>query len=62
MSIKKFMDITVGDRFVLNGIEYTKIPDERISCCHVNNACQINDQNTKIQVTPLTEVEINDQL
>lgn len=61
MSIKKFMDITIGDKFVLNGIEYTKIPDERISCCHVNNASQTNDPNTKIQVAPITEIEVNDQ-
>lgn len=62
MSLKKFVDLAVGDKFTLNGIEYTRITDERISCCHVNNAAQINDPNTKIQVVPITEVEVNDQL
>jgi hypothetical protein len=60
MVLKKFIDVQIGDKFTLNGIEYIKIPDERISCCHVNNASQANDTNTKIQVIPITEVEIND--
>lgn len=60
MSIKKFMDLKVGDKFKLNNIEYNKIPDERVSCCHVNNASTVTDPNKKIQVVPLTEVEIND--
>lgn len=60
MSLKKFIDVQIGQKFTLNGIEYVKIPDERVSCCHVNNASQVNDTNTKIQVIPITEVEIND--
>jgi len=62
MSIKKFVDVQVGEKFTLNGIEYVKIPDERINCCKVNNASQTNDVGTKIQVIPITEVEVNDQL
>ena len=60
MSTKKFIDVAVGDKFVHNGIEYTKIPDERISCCHVNNAQQVNDPSTKVQIVPITEVTVND--
>jgi len=54
------MDLAVGDKFTTGGIEYEKIPDERISCCRVNNAKQVTDPNTKIQITPITEVEVND--
>jgi hypothetical protein len=57
---KKFMDLQVGDKFVHGGIEYVKIPDERVSCCHVNNSQQLNDPNTKIQVTPITEVQVSE--
>jgi hypothetical protein len=60
MILKKFMDLAVGDKFTTGGIEYEKIPDERISCCRVNNAKQVTDPNTKIQITPITEVEVND--
>lgn len=55
--LKKFMDLTVGDQFSYQGINYEKIPDERISCCKVNNAKQINQQSTKIQVIPIAEVD-----
>lgn len=55
--IKKFMDLQVGETFKYEGIVYTKIPDERISCCRVNNAQQSNDPGTKIQVVPIADVE-----
>lgn len=51
------MDLQVGDSFKHEGIVYKKIPDERISCCRVNNAQQINDPNTKVQIVPIAEVE-----
>jgi len=54
--IVKFMDLKVGDKFSYDGINYEKIPDERISCCRVNNARQLND-NTKVQILPLSEVD-----
>jgi hypothetical protein len=55
--IKKFMDVQVGDSFKYEGIVYKKIPDERISCCRVNNAQQTNDPATKVQIVPIAEVE-----
>ena len=55
--IKRFVDIQVGDSFKHEGIVYKKIPDERISCCRVNNAQQINDPATKVQIVPIAEVE-----
>lgn len=62
MSTKKFMDLSVGDRFKSGDVEYVKIPDERVSCCTVYNAAKADETSTKIQVLPLTEVEVNDQL
>ncbi len=59
MANKKFMDLSVGEKFTLNGLEYEKIPDERISCCRVNNAQQINS-GEKIQIIPIEEVSVND--
>lgn len=60
MSIKRFVDVGVGDKFILNGVEYTKIPEERISCCKALNAQTVSEPNTKIQVIPITEVEVQE--
>ena len=51
------MDLQIGNIFTYEGIVYTKIPDERISCCRVNNAQQNNDSNTKMQIAPIAEVQ-----
>ena len=51
------MDLSVGEKFCYQGINYEKIPDERISCCKVNNARQIDLPSTKIQVVPIAEVD-----
>ena len=55
---KKFSDITVGQIFFVNGVEYVKIKDVRISCCKVvncHNAANANQRgffqgNTVVQV------------
>jgi hypothetical protein len=60
MSQKKFSDIANGTKFTFNGIEYTKIPEERISCCQFYNAVQTSNTAAKIGVTPITEVEVQD--
>jgi hypothetical protein len=60
MSIKRFVDLGMGDKFNLNGVEYTKIPEERISCCKALNAQTVSEPHTKIQVVPITEVEVQD--
>lgn len=60
MSIKKFFDLAVGDKFTLNSVEYTKIPEERISCCKALNAQTVTEPHTKIQVIPITEIEVQD--
>lgn len=57
----QFKDVAVNSRFKMNGLEYIKVPDVRVSCCVVLNAAHASDTNNKIQVLPLTEVEIEDQ-
>ena len=56
----KMVDLKVGDKFMLNGQEHIRIADERISCCKVFNA-QVIATGEKIQVVPITEVEIISQ-
>lgn len=56
-----FKDVTVESKFKMNGVEYVRIPDVRITCCTVLNAAHASDLNNKIQVLPLTEVEIEYQ-
>lgn len=60
MSVKKFFDLPVGTKFTLNDTEYTKIPEERISCCKALNAQTVNEPHSKIQVVPITEVEVQE--
>jgi hypothetical protein len=57
MATKKFSEVTNGQYFTMNSIEYIKIPEERVSCCSVLNAVQADNRSTKVQVTPITEVE-----
>jgi hypothetical protein len=59
----KFMDLNVGQKFKtsVNGgpvTEYIKIPEERISCCHILTAAEVSNSAQKVQITPLTEVEL----
>ena len=59
----KFMDLFVGQKFKtsVNGgpvSEYVKIQEERVSCCHALTAALVADPQQKVQITPLTEVEL----
>lgn len=59
----KFMDLGVGQKFKtsVNGgplTEYIKIQEERVSCCHVLTAAEVSNPAQKVQITPLTEVEL----
>ena len=58
--IINFHEVAVGNEFMLNGKKYVRIPDERISCCQVMNAAEVDNRAVKIQVIPVTQVEIND--
>ncbi len=60
MATKKFSEVTNGQRFTMNSIEYIKIPEERVSCCSALNAVQADNRSAKVQVAPITEVEITE--
>ena len=51
----QFHELVVGDKFIIENVEYTRINDERISCCKVLNAVR-NDNQEKTQIVPITEV------
>lgn len=55
---KLFKDLNVGEKFSYNNEIYTKITDERISCCKVINAIK-DISNEKVMITPLQEVQTN---
>lgn len=57
MMEKQFKDLNVGEQFVYNSISYTRIEDERVSCCHVKNAIN-NQTQEKVMVTPLENVTV----
>lgn len=59
MSIQ-FKDVVIGTKFVYQGETYTRIPDDRQSCCLVHNA-QKDSDGSKIMVVPLSEVEVINQ-
>jgi hypothetical protein len=54
------VDLKVGDKFILNEQEHLRIADERISCCKVLNA-QNTATGEKVQVVPITEVQLVSQ-
>jgi hypothetical protein len=58
MNKQRFADLSVGTIFVLNGTEYVKIKDERISCCKLFNATLSTDSKQKHFIVPITEVEV----
>lgn len=60
MITKQFKDLQIGEKFVYNNTEYTRIADERISCCRSNNAVDTTEAQTKTFIQPLSEVQVND--
>ena len=54
----RFVDVSVGTKFIHEGSEYLKIKDERINCCKVLNAVSATDKTKKIMIVPITEVEV----
>jgi hypothetical protein len=57
---KEFRALAVGDKFIYKDIIYIKIPEERISCCKVFNAQNI-DNKEKTMIKPLDKVELKQQ-
>jgi hypothetical protein len=56
---KKFSELAIGERFVLNGVEYIKTQEVRVSCCRSINAQLTNDANNKTFVSGNTVVNVN---
>lgn len=52
----KFSELKVGDKFIYNDVEHTKITEVRISCCKVKHNCETSD-GTKAVLKPLDEVQ-----
>ena len=61
MSTKQFKDLNVDEQFTLNGVDYKKIQEKRVSCCRSINACSVANPEQKIQVKPLDEVVVSDE-
>ena len=55
--MKQFKDISVGEIFYFNGLKYTKVTEERISCCKAINAVALDNQANRVYVKPTDEVE-----
>lgn len=53
----KFSELHVGQKFMSNGIEYTKIEPQKVSCCKTLNAINLADNN-KTMIKPDTDVEV----
>lgn len=59
MNEKQFSELSVGDRFSYNGVEYIKTQEVRISCCRSVNCQAVNDPNHKTFVSGTALVNIN---
>ena len=55
--MKEFKDILVGQSFMLNGLKYTKVNEQRINCCKSINATASDNVSNRIFVAPSQQVE-----
>lgn len=53
----KFSELSVDQKFKLNGAEYVKTTPVKISCCKSLNALKV-DNNEKVMIRPNDEVEL----
>ena len=58
--MKPFKDLSVSTVFTYNSLSYVKIAETKISCCKSINASLVSDPKTRIQVLPITEVEVSE--
>jgi len=56
---KTFAELAVGDKFTINGIEYTKTEEVRVSCCKTINAYAVADATQKAHFPGNTTVVVN---
>lgn len=55
-----FNEVQVGQTFTYNGNEYVKIENKKINCCRFTNAHLVGDENQKIGVKPIENVEVSE--
>ena len=53
----KFHELSVGEKFKFNIQEFTKVPEERISCCKIKFNCQNCGTGDRVVLNPLDDVE-----
>lgn len=53
---KQFNELNVGDKFFVNGTEYTKLVEVKVSCCKSINAQASADVSQKTFFQPNTIV------
>lgn len=53
----KFSELSVGQKFKINEVEYTRIEDIKVSCCKKLNAID-NSNQTRVMIKPTDEVEL----
>lgn len=56
---KQFHELAVGDKFTVNGTEYVKTEEVRVSCCRSINCYASADAAQKGHFPGHTEVTIN---
>lgn len=56
---KPLSEVAVGSIFTVNGTEYVKTEDVRISCCKSVNCYAVNDSAQKTYFAPGTVVSVN---
>lgn len=54
--MKPLSEVSVGKKFVHNGVEYRRIEDIRVSCCRVVNCVNLADGSNQF-IQPNTNVE-----
>lgn len=54
-----FSELTVGQRFTVNGVEYVKTQEVKVSCCRSINCQAVNDPNLKTYIQAGTSVTVN---
>lgn len=53
----KFHELAVGEQFKFNNQEFTKIPEQRVSCCKIKHNCENISTGEKVVLKPLDDVE-----
>ena len=56
---KNFNEVGLGSKYTVNGVEYIKINEIKVSCCRSINAQVSNDPNNRTFFTGDTSVIIN---